>query len=195
MADKEKKQEPILNVEPWHTKFKEWSLQQEKNRTITLITIGLVISAVIIAGVTLIPVIPSWAYPFLTFPIGIFLFLAGLHLSFKYEESKEDYVPLKTKWSFKKRLKMFSLFAVIFIAFVLGIRNYIPEALGGSITIAMLLTFYNAVRRSPEELQLDAAGIADPRDVVEYVDEKDHLFAPDEEYDEEYLNDSVEEGR
>lgn len=198
-AKDKQKQENVLNVEPWYNKYKEWSLKQEKGKTISLVVGGLIVSAVVIALVTFVPIIPSWAYPFLTFPIGIFLFLAGLHLSFKYELSHPEHVPIKTRWSFRRRIKMFALFAVLFMALLLGARNYIPEALGGSITIAALIAFYNAIRRSPEEIKLDAAGITDPRDDVGYVEdeERSEFFAPEDDYDEDsnFYDDLTEKGR
>lgn len=195
----EKKQETVMSVEPLYQRYKEWVLQKEKSKLTTMLVVGTLISAGVIAGVTLVPMIPAWAYPFIVFPIGIFLFLGMLAIAFRSAEANPDRLTIKERWSFKRRIRVFAVVAIIFVTLLLGARTYIPEAVGGAITIAALLGLYNAIRRSPDEIRLDAEGIADPRDVVEEYEERKEYFIPEEELDdlddEDFYDELTEKGR
>lgn len=195
----EKKQETVMSVEPLYQRYKAWVLQKEKSKLTTMLVVGTLISAGVIAGVTLVPMIPAWAYPFIVFPIGIFLFLGMLAIAFRSAEANPDRLTIKERWSFKRRIRVFAVVAIIFVTLLLGARTYIPEAVGGAITIAALLGLYNAIRRSPDEIRLDAEGIADPRDVVEEYEERKEYFIPEEEIDdlddEDFYDELTEKGR
>lgn len=195
MAQKDNLKEPQpFSIERMMASFKEKCLSIPSKKAKTIIIGGTLLSIGIIAAVTLLDFIPQWLFPFLTWPIGIFLFCVGSYCVYKYEEKHPDTLTLKERWSFRRRIKIFSVLGVVYIALLLFVSPYIPNSLGGVITIAVILGAYNAIRRSPDELRLAELGIIDPRDGDILVEdtEKEQYFVPDDEnYETE--NDELEE--
>lgn len=179
---------PVFSVERVMENIRERCLSIPKSKARAIIIAGSLISAAIIAAVSLLSFIPQWLNPFITFPIGLFIFLVALYYVHQYQENNPDKLTIKERWSFKSRIKIFAIIGVVYTALLLLASQYIPNALGGVITIAVIFGMYNVIRPSPDEIALAELGLADPRDgdMETVPTEQEQYFVPAET---EYVND------
>jgi hypothetical protein len=183
MAKQKKQAETVpLNdvIEPFRQRVIGMSSQKVKTYTI----IGLVVSAVLITGASLLyamNILGSWVPATIGSPAGVILFLLALGFVYRNEEKEWSLFQMRERLSFRQRIRRvfiwLAIYAVIFIPF----GRYIPYGLGGAILISLVMTCIVFCRRTPTELALAQQGLPDPRDISE------------EEALDEYANATTEE--
>lgn len=166
---KREKQEPqdLLGVEKYYSIYYRWCSNLPSSKARLYFFSGVVISLAVIAATIFIPLIPDFALPFLTWPIGVFAFLAGLCIAIRYGETHEEHITVKERFSFKQRIRILSIVSVVVIVLLLYCSQWIPSALGGTILIAYILTVVNTVRRTQGEIEIANLGLIDERDLTE----------------------------
>lgn len=188
MAKKKKVQtdeKDLLGVEKYYNKYANWSVNVPRSKGIGIIITGLIISAILIVGTIMLSFLPQWSIPLLTWPIGLFLFLAGLAVAIRRANNDEDIITVKERFSFRQRVKIATIVTIVFVGILLSVSSYIPNSIGGAATIVYVLSAINTIRRTPEEVEMSQLGIIDERDITEedIDEERARYFA--EEYEED----------
>lgn len=188
MAKKKKVQtdeKDLLGVEKYYNKYANWAVNVPRSKGIGIVVTGLIISAILIVGTIMLSFLPQWSIPLLTWPIGLFLFLAGLAVAIRRANNDEDIITVKERFSFRQRVKIATIVTIVFVGILLSVSSYIPNSIGGAATIVYVLSAINTIRRTPEEVEMSQLGIIDERDITEedIDEERARYFA--EEYEED----------
>jgi hypothetical protein len=183
MAKQKKQAETVpLNdvIEPFRQRVIGMSSQKVKTYTI----IGLVVSAVLITGASLLyamNILGSWVPATIGSPAGVILFLLALGFVYRNEEKEWSLFQMRERLSFRQRIRRIFIWLAIYAVIFIPFGRYIPYGLGGAILISLVMTCIVFCRRTPTELALAQQGLPDPRDISE------------EEALDEYANATTEE--
>jgi hypothetical protein len=183
MAKQKKQAETVpLNdvIEPFRQRVIGMSSQKVKTYTI----IGLVVSAVLITGASLLyamNILGSWVPATIGSPAGVILFLLALGFVYRNEEKEWSLFQMRERLSFRQRIRRIFIWLAIYAVIFIPFGRYIPYGLGGAILISLVMACIVFCRRTPTELALAQQGLPDPRDISE------------EEALDEYANATTEE--
>jgi len=146
------------------------SSAQKRTQTILGVIIILVLSTL-----ASIPFVKEewfqWVQALVGFPAGVILFaiLVGLVKTTKFGNS--EIFLFKERNSHNQRIRAVAIFSVIVIIILIFVGKFLPYGVGGTLVVAMALTIYNLLRRTPEEISLGKQGIVDPRDIRKEEDD------------------------
>lgn len=195
MAKKKKVQtdeKDLLGVEKYYNKYAKWAVNLPPSKVVAGTIVGLIVSAGIILTTMVVSSLPSWSIPLITWPIGLFLFLAGLGIAIRRANADEDIITIKERFSFRQRLKLATIVSIVFVAALLSVSQYIPNSIGGVTAIVYVLSAVNTIRRTPAEVEINQLGLIDERDMTdeEYDAERAQYFSED---DEEYPDEAADD--
>lgn len=134
--------------------------------------------------------IPDYVHVAVGVPLAVAVLFCGLafvHLRDKKKLAEDpDYLPLKTRNSPSQRMRFGIGALVAFVILSLTVKDFIPYILGGIFSINAVATVYNYIRRTPEEIEREANGEIDPRDVEEETEIEEKPVVSEQET-EEYI--------
>lgn len=170
MAKSSKEQPPIEGFGYFYDRFVSWVKDLSPAKRKSNLILGIVIT-VVLAGVSSIPLVKTdwyqWVQALVGLPAGFIFFgiLVGIMTTTKV--GNWEIFGFKARNSAAQRVKKLLVAIVILIIFFMLVGAYIPYGVGGTLMVAIALTIYNLLRRTPEEIALAKQGIIDPRDVKE----------------------------
>lgn len=158
-------------------------------KTIGFTVVGAVI---VISAVFAFIALPNYVHVAVGVPLAVALFGVGLsfiHLrDMKKREEDPSYIPFKERNSPSQRMRYGITGLVGFLILSLTVKDLLPYIFGGILSINAVMTAYNYIRRTPEELERDANGEPDPRDADEEVSEEEVKPEVSEKETEEYIS-------
>lgn len=168
------------------------TLSSSKRKTRGAVWLGIALVFIIVASLPL-PDFLFWLSPIIGLPAGIILF--AFILSLLRVTRAKDWKLVKIKeWAVpRKRVTYVIIGVILFATFLIFSSTWLPQGVGGALTIVVALSSYNIVRRTPYELELAAKGIPDPRD---FQDTDDTTDWDEDEYDQfssDYIDDDDDE--
>lgn len=147
------------------------SASQRKSKLILSIVV-IVVLVGISSVLSFIPLFTSewgtWVQTIIAFPAGILAFAIFIGIQKTTKMSSWKISSFKETYSHRQRIKRVSVSLVVVVAVLIVSRDFtelIPYGLGGALMTAVILTCYNLLRRTPEELVFASQGIIDPRDI------------------------------
>lgn len=162
-----KSQQPQGNVpygvEYWYVRFNNWTDSLESNSAFWRnVIIGLAIIVAIVVGAGFLPFSQA-VQSYFVVPGALLLFLILLAVTRRLVDS-EDRVTIREKFSARQRRKGGIPIAVLALGVFVFANTKLPYLVGGLIFMTLLFVAYNTLRRTPEEIKMDLAGVVDPRD-------------------------------
>lgn len=135
-----------------------------------------VVSIIVLAGgssaLSFIPLFTSewgiWVQTIIAFPAGILAFAIFIGIQKTTKMNSWKISDFKENYSHRQRIKRVSISLVVIVALLIAARDFtqfIPYGLGGALMTALILTCYNLLRRTPQEIVFASQGIIDPRDI------------------------------
>jgi amino acid transporter len=139
-------------------------------------SVSLVVAAVLLVFSSLSFLgLPTFVYVITAVPAAVLLFLNISALAYFTRTADSRMMSYKDNVPPRRRIRDVLIGVVVFIValLVIGAAVNIPQGLGGSLVILVALLAYNIMRRTPEELRLAAAGVPDPREIRDAINEED----------------------
>lgn len=135
-----------------------------------------VIGAVIVASAVFAFIsLPNFVHVAVGVPLAVALFGVGLsfvHLrNLKKKAQDPSYLTFKERNSPNQRMRYGITGLVGFLILSLTIKDFVPYIFGGILSVNAVMAAYNYIRRTPDELERDAKGETDPRDIAEEAEE------------------------
>lgn len=163
--DSQQEQTPTFASRVYEDYF-TWTREADKSSVIKRWLLIAVLSAVAITVATLIPFGGNWVKAIIAFPaaVGVYAIAYGIlerraALGTK-PHPKDAYSPRK-----RRTIGLIAVAVILVSAFVMS--NYLPYALGGSLIVGACLFFYDFIRLTPGELEVQKAGLVDVRELAE----------------------------
>lgn len=164
----------VLSFSEIHSKYKTWFLTlSEPVLKKYAIFAGVAILALPTIATLLSNIIPQPLQVALAFPAGIALFFFGLGFAFVFEQKHPERLRIKERFSFNQRIKWAVVGGVACLGIIISLGQVLPYAFGGVIVLALALTVYNLLQRTPDEIKLYEAGVVDPRDEADILREEE----------------------
>lgn len=170
MAKSSKEQTPVEGFGYFYDRFVTWVENMSPAKRKSNLIVGIILT-VLLAGVSSIPLVKAdwyqWVQAFVGLPAGFILFgiLVGIMKTTKVGEW--NIMGFKARNSAAQRIKKLLVVIAILVIIFMLIGAYIPYGVGGTLMVAIALTIYNLLRRTPTEIALAKQGVIDPRDVKE----------------------------
>lgn len=170
MAKSSKEQSPVEGFGYFYDRFVSWVEDLSPAKRKSNLILGIILTA-ILASISSISLVKAdwyqWVQALVGLPAGFILFgiLVGIMKTTKV--GNWEVFGFKARNSAAQRVKKLIVAIVILIIFFMLVGAYIPYGVGGTLMVAIALTIYNLLRRTPEEIMLAKQGVVDPRDVKE----------------------------
>lgn len=169
MVKKQRKEDqPVEGFGTYYDRYVTWVTSLSSGKKVSFLFIGLLLIAVL-SAVASVPFFTDewylWVQAVIGFPAGVILFAVLVGIAYNTSYKNTEFFELKERFSHNQRLRMVAISAVIIIIIFIFFGRYLPYGVGGTLVVAILLTIYNLMRRTPQEVALARQGIPDPRDV------------------------------
>lgn len=163
--DSQQDQTPTFAARMYENYF-TWVREADRSSVIKRWVLIAVLAAVAVTVATFIPFGGNWVKAIIAFPaaIGVYAIAYGIlerraALGVK-PHPKDAYSPRK-----RRTIGLVAVAVILVSAFI--VSNYLPYALGGALIAGACLFFYDFVRLTPGELEVQKAGLVDVRELAE----------------------------
>lgn len=163
--DSQQEQTPTFASRMYDNYF-AWTREADRPTVIKRWLLIAALSAAAITVATFIPFGGNWLKAIIAFPaaVGVYAIAYGIlerrAALGTNPHPKDAYSPRK-----RRTIGLVALAVILVSAFVMS--NYLPYALGGSLIVGACLFFYDFIRLTPGEVEVQKAGLVDVRELAE----------------------------
>lgn len=158
-------------VEYWYVRFNRWTDSMESNSVFWRnIALGLTLVVALVVGAGFLPFSQAVQSYFIV-PGALVLFMTLLAVTRRIANPNER-LTIRERFSARQRRKGGIPIAILTLGIFVFINENLPYLIGGLIFLTLIFVAYNALRRTPEEIAMDLAGVLDPRDFVAEPEEE-----------------------
>lgn len=192
--DSQQEQTPTFFARTYENYF-TWAREADQSSVIKRWVLIAVLAAVAITAATFMPFGGNWVKAIIAFPaaIGVYAISYGIlerrAARGTKPHPKDAYSPRK-----RRTIGLIAVAVILVSAFIMS--NYLPYALGGSLIVGACLFFYDFIRLTPGELEVQEAGLVDVRELTEAGIAPEDVMPEDADWDwdEEGDWDDIEDG-
>lgn len=149
-------------VEYWYVKFNTWTDSMTANSVFWRnVVLAVLLIAAMVVGANFLPFSPA-VQSYFVVPASLILFLTGLAIIRRV--LPEDRVTIRERFSSRQRRQRGLPFIILALGAFIFANSYLPYLVGGLLFLTLIFTIYNTLRRTPEEIKMDLAGVLDTRD-------------------------------